>query len=56
MKKTLRKKKEESWEWFDDCEICKACKKADEHGQSLTVSELKAVFDKANAKQKKIAS
>ena len=52
MKTSLRekKKKEDSWEWFDDCEICHACKKAEKQERSLSLSELTAAFAKQNAR------
>ena len=37
--------------YFDDCEICRAMKKADENGQDLSLTELREVFAKANEKQ-----
>ncbi len=32
---------------FDDCPICQEMKKADRQGRNLTMSELKAAFQKA---------
>lgn len=43
---------EDSGEYFDDCLICQATKKAEETGQDLTVEELEKVFAKQNLKNK----
>lgn len=53
-KKTLSvnktKKKENSWEYFDDCYVCQATKKAEKEGKNLSVEELTEIFRKANEK------
>lgn len=36
------------WDYFDDCYVCQATKKADLRGKSLSISELRKVFKKAN--------
>ena len=41
------------WKYFDDCSICRAMEKADKRGGGLSEKELKEIFRKANAKQKK---
>lgn len=38
--------------YYDDCPICRAMKKAEEEGRSLSEAELKEAFAKANGKQK----
>lgn len=45
-------KKNNDWEYFDDCAICQATKKMEETGQDLTVGELETVFAKQNLKNK----
>ncbi len=37
--------------FFDDCEICRAMKQAEEQGQDLSLEELKKVFATANLKR-----
>ena len=34
-------------EYFDDCPICQAIKKADEEGRVMSLAELKALFKTA---------
>ena len=46
------KTKSDDWEYFDDCGICQAMKKADEEGNSLGKEELEKVFAKQNLKNK----
>lgn len=48
-----QKRKKSSFDYFDDCEICNAMKKADEENRTLSLGELKHVFRKQNAKQNK---
>lgn len=36
--------------YYDDCPICQAMKKAEEEGRSLSSSEAKKAFEKANKK------
>ena len=45
-------KKEESGEYFDDCLICQATKKAEETGEDLTIEEMEKIFAKQNLKNK----
>lgn len=37
-------------DYFDDCPVCQAMKKAEEKGKSLTTEELKEAFKKAKEK------
>ena len=37
--------------FYDDCPICRAMKKAEEEGRSLSEAEVKDAFAKANGKQ-----
>lgn len=46
--KVRGRRKSADWEYFDDCLICQATKKAEEEGKNLSVEELKEVFRKAN--------
>lgn len=39
--------------YFDNCEICKTIREADKKDISLSLEELKAVFDKQNKKNEK---
>lgn len=41
-----------SEEFYDDCPICQAMKKAEEEGKNLNREELTEVFDMINAIQK----
>ena len=50
MKNSPRGKKKTDWEYFDDCDICKAMGQAEQQGRSLGERELKAAFQKANRK------
>lgn len=53
MKKTKTKKQikfSETEFYFDDCEICRAMKKAEDEGGELSLPELKEVFARANKK------
>lgn len=51
MRNKIISKQDES-EYFDDCAICQAMKKAEETGQDLTVEELETVFAKQNLKNR----
>ena len=35
-------------EYFDDCPVCQAMKKAEEEGRNLSLAELRAAFEAAN--------
>lgn len=37
--------------FYDDCPICQAMKKAEEEGRSLSEKELEEAFDEANKQQ-----
>lgn len=41
--------------YFEDCHICQAVAKAEKQGRSLSVEELKQVFDEANRSKEKIS-
>ncbi len=49
MKKT---KKEDAWEYFNDCAICQIMKVADQDGKSLGAEKLERVFAKQNLRNK----
>lgn len=36
--------------YYDDCPICRAMKKAEEEGRSLSSSEIEKAFEEANKK------
>lgn len=42
------KPKKREVDYFDDCYVCQMTKKAEEEGKSLSVEELKEIFEKAN--------
>lgn len=50
--KKVKKAKETAWDYFDDCLICQAMKKAEEGGSDLSLEELETVFAKQNLKNK----
>jgi len=52
IKKIKVAKKEDAWDYFDDCAICQAMKKADKEGKSLGLEELEIEFAKQNLKNK----
>lgn len=41
------------FEYFNDCEICKAMREAEAEGKDLSLEELEVVFDKQNKKNEK---
>ncbi|MFZ2521989.1 MAG: hypothetical protein WAX44_02035 [Minisyncoccia bacterium] len=45
-------KKQDEWEFFDDCEICQAMKKAKKEGRELGKKELEFAFHHQNSKTK----
>ena len=47
-----QKSKKSKWDYFDDCEICQAMKRASEVGKDLSAQELKEAFRKAKANNK----
>ncbi len=52
LKKVMTKPKNKTPFFFDDCEICKALKEADEEGRNLNEEELRQAFKKQEAKKK----
>ena len=52
MASKTKKQKQDDF-FFDDCLICQTMQKADTENRSLSVSELKDVFQKANDEQTK---
>lgn len=40
------------WDFFDDCAICQAMKKAQKEERELSLEELEEVFKEANEKRK----
>lgn len=52
MKKKTQQKTTDQWEYFDDCLVCQATKKAEETGKDLTVEEMEKIFAKQNLKNK----
>lgn len=44
------RKKEKNSDYFDDCYVCQATKKAEKEGKDLSVEELTEIFRKANEK------
>lgn len=48
VKAETKAKRETNWEYFDDCFVYQATKKAEEEGKSLSVSRLEEIFKKAN--------
>ncbi len=46
-------KKSGEWDYYDDCAICSATRKAEEAGKDLSFEELKDAFDQANREQTK---
>ncbi len=45
-------KKDNGWEYFNDCLICQAMEKSEKEGTSLSEKDLETVFSKQSLKNK----